>query len=63
MRARLRIALNVPDTPEIRRHGFNVADYEVAEVSGEGQDWVTARNAALALVPDGARGLAWFRDE
>lgn len=63
MRARLRIALNVPDTPEIRRHGFNVTDYEVTEVSGEGPDWETARNAALAAVPEGARGLAWFQDE
>lgn len=63
MRARLRIALNVPQSPEVLRHGFSPSHYEVTEVSGEGPDWVTARDAALAAAPDGARGLAWFQDE
>lgn len=57
MIAHARIALGAAtvETPGIR----NLADYKLADVTGEGPDWVSAK--AACQIPDGALILSWTR--
>lgn len=61
MIARARIALKANAVPEADRHARDLAQFETVEVTGEGADWETAKDACE--IPADAQILAWFRDE